>query len=250
MQPYNQLQNSKFLIRIILHLLGDFYLQTDKLAKCKNASIDETCNTCKKCKQTNKFNFKFLLIHTLIYTIPFASLFFVSNGKVVITSIVILFASHFVIDMCTCCLNKKIKHTISFLIDQFLHIAVIYFVYQTFYNSIKVDINENIIKVVLVSLLIVLPSSVLINKLLQDVFNDCVKTGIFDVGSIIGILERVLVIVFAYYNNFAAIAIIITVKTWARSNDLKDDNFRQKYLLGTLASLVLALLSFLIYKVI
>ena len=61
--------------------------------------------------------------------------------------------------------------------------------------------------------------------------------------------ERALTLIFAYFGNFAAIAIIITVKTWARSNDLKEPAFRNKYLLGTLASLVLALVTFLLYKI-
>ena len=60
--------------------------------------------------------------------------------------------------------------------------------------------------------------------------------------------ERALVLIFASFGDFAAIAIIITIKTWARSNDLKDPEFRNKYLLGTLASLVLALIAFLIYR--
>lgn len=55
--------------------------------------------------------------------------------------------------------------------------------------------------------------------------------------------------IFASFGDFAAIVIIITVKTWARSSDLKDKiDFRSKYLLGTLASLVLALIAFLIYR--
>ncbi len=238
------------IILVILHLLGDFYFQSDKLAKCKNATIDSKCKGCVKCKQTSKFNLKYLFLHTLVYIIPFASLFLLTTWKTVVQSLIILFISHFIIDMCACVINKKIKQTVAFVIDQLLHIAIIYFVCKVFSYSIELGISDNIIKWVLIILLIVSPSSVIINKLFQDVFNDSVKSGIFDAGSIIGILERVLVVIFAYYNNFATIAIIITVKTWARSNDLKKDDFRQKYLLGTLASLVLALLSFALYKII
>ena len=90
-----------------------------------------------------------------------------------------------------------------------------------------------------------------VNKLFQDLFPKSGTGEIFDVGSIIGMLERALVLMFAYFNNFAAIAIIITVKTWARSGDLRknEEDFRDKYLLGTLASLVLALIAFLIFKI-
>ena len=108
---------------------------------------------------------------------------------------------------------------------------------------------ETVIKIILVSLFIIVPSSIIVNKLFQDLFPKDEKGKIFDVGSIIGILERILVLIFACFGDFAAIAIIITVKTWARSGDLKGENdFRNKYLLGTLASLVLALIAFLIYK--
>ena len=85
---------------------------------------------------------------------------------------------------------------------------------------------------------------------MKDVFSDTVEAGLFDVGSIIGILERVLVVVFAYLGDLAVIAVIITVKTWARSKDLEDPSFRNKYLLGTLASMVLAALVFMLYKLV
>lgn len=63
------------------------------------------------------------------------------------------------------------------------------------------------------------------------------------------LFERILVLIFACFEDFAAIAIIIAIKTWARSSDLKDSTeFRNKYLLGTLSSLVLALAVFLIYR--
>ena len=51
-----------------------------------------------------------------------------------------------------------------------------------------------------------------------------------------------------FTTSITVIAIIITVKTWARTNDLKEPEFRNKYLLGTLTSLVLALIIFIVYK--
>ena len=135
---------------------------------------------------------------------------------------------------------------------------------------------EWFVKIVFAILFLLVPSSVFVNKLFQDLFThskqDKTSTNttkedeqdkasqdlstkdnqgkIFDVGSIIGMLERALVLVFAYFSDFAAIAIIITVKTWARSGDLRKnkEDFRDKYLLGTLASLVLALIAFLVFK--
>jgi hypothetical protein len=98
-------------------------------------------------------------------------------------------------------------------------------------------------------LAITVPSSVFINKVFYDLYPESGYGKIFDVGSVIGMFERILVLIFACFEDFAAIAIIITIKTWARSSDLKDSTeFRNKYLLGTLSSLVLALAVFLIYR--
>ena len=240
-----------FIILIILHLVGDFYLQTNKIAKCKNANISESCTGCIKCKRGSIFNNKFLLSHSLLYMIPFAFLFYITHWFSAIIIALIIFLSHYFIDMGSCYLNKKCKKTLVFLLDQFVHLMVLFLVYQLF------DLNTNmheyifIIKMALIILLLIMPSSVIINKLFEDVFSKTKEVGLFDVGSIIGVLERGLVLIFSCFGDFAAIAIIITVKTWARSNDLKkdDDRFRDKYLLGTLASLVLALLIFLIYNV-
>lgn len=164
--------------------------------------------------------------------------------------IAILLASHYVVDIISCCLNKKLKQTLIFIADQILHIAILFAAYKLFDFNSKFSQYEFAIKIIFATLFLIVPSSVFINKLFQDLFPETEQGKIFDVGSIIGILERVLVLIFACFGDFAAIAIIITVKTWARSSDLKDKiDFRNKYLLGTLASLVLALIAFLIYTV-
>ena len=51
---------------MILHLMGDFYLQTEKVAKCKNAKIDIDCQDCIKCKKKSFLNFKYILIHIFV----------------------------------------------------------------------------------------------------------------------------------------------------------------------------------------
>ena len=35
-----------YLLLIVLHLLGDFYLQTTKVARCKNAKKSSACGKC------------------------------------------------------------------------------------------------------------------------------------------------------------------------------------------------------------
>lgn len=235
-----------FFILIILHLLGDFYLQTAKVSKCKNAKVDSYCYDCAECKKDAKLNYKYILIHTILYLIPFIMVFFMTDGLSGLKIVLILLISHGIIDGVACFFNKKTKQTLVFLLDQFLHICIIFVICKMFVFASFFSQYVNVIKVVFVTLVLMSPCSIFINKLFEDLYPETVNNKIFDVGSVIGILERFLIIIFSYLGNFAAIAIIITVKTWARTNDLKEDDFRNKYLLGTLASFVLALVIFIV----
>lgn len=235
---------------MIMHLIGDFYLQSDKVARCKNARISDKCKDCTKCKKGSSLNFGYVVIHSLIYIIPFLLQFFMTNIKTVIVIGAVLLGSHILIDSAACWANKKAKVTVVFLIDQVVHSGVLYLICKYAGLEMLSSAYATPIKVAFIVLLLIAPCSILINKLMEDTFPGSVSVGLFDVGSIIGILERLLVVIFAYLGDLAAIAIIITVKTWARTADLKKKGFRNRYLLGTLASLVLAALVFMLYKTI
>lgn len=242
---------AKYLILIILHLLGDFYLQTSKVAQCKNARKRVECGTCEKCGDNSWMNGKYLFMHSLLYVVPFVSLYFIANGAYVTVVICVLLMTHIVIDAVSCFFNKKSKQTIVFIVDQFLHIGIIGVLSQVVVLNSQVDGQYYaMLKVIAAGLLLIMPCSITINKLFKDMYPQSEEMGMFDIGSIIGIMERILTFIFACFQSFPAIAIIITVKTWARTNDLKEPEFRNKYLLGTLTSLVLALCVFTVYTVI
>ena len=237
-----------FLLLIDLHLLGDFYLQTTKVACCKNASIGLRCGKCNKCKNTSWVNWKYLIIHSLLYIVPFGVMFFIVEPIYATITIVSLLVTHILVDAVTCYFNKKTKQTIVFIVDQTLHLAILSLITQLVTISNCVSNYLDALKVIFLCLALIMPCSLIINKLFKDIYPSTEEIGIFDVGSIIGVMERILTVVFAYFDSFPAIAIIISVKTWARANDLKEPEFRNKYLLGTLTSLVLALLIFIVYK--
>ena len=238
-----------FIVLIILHLLGDFYLQTAKIAKCKNAKINEKCNKCIKCKENSKFNSEYIFFHVLVYGIPFFTLFLMTNWVKAIITIFLIIVSHAIIDVLSCFANKMVKQTLVLIADQILHIGILFLVYKLIDFNPIFDEYIFAVKTIFTVLLLMAPCSIFISKLFEDLYYENIYNGIFDVGSIIGILERFLVIIFALFGEFAAIAIIITVKTWARTNDLKEKDFRNKYLLGTLASLVLALCCYILFEI-
>jgi hypothetical protein len=66
------------------------------------------------------------------------------------------------------------------------------------------------------------------------------------VGTTIGVLERILIVVFVLTGSEAAIGFVVAAKTLARFRLLDDRDFAEYYLLGTLASVAVALVSALI----
>ena len=61
------------------------------------------------------------------------------------------------------------------------------------------------------------------------------------VGSTIGVLERILIIVFVLTGTDVAIGFVVAAKTLARFKLLDDRAFAEYYLLGTLASVAVAI---------
>ena len=66
------------------------------------------------------------------------------------------------------------------------------------------------------------------------------------VGSTIGVLERILIVVFVLTGTDVAIGFVVAAKTLARFRLLDDRDFAEYYLLGTLASVAIAIISALI----
>ncbi|KPJ58262.1 MAG: hypothetical protein AMJ46_14430 [Latescibacteria bacterium DG_63] len=68
------------------------------------------------------------------------------------------------------------------------------------------------------------------------------KEGFVGAGAIIGILERIFTITFVLVGQYTALALVLTAKSIARFEELKDREFAEYYLIGTLSSILFALL--------
>lgn len=66
------------------------------------------------------------------------------------------------------------------------------------------------------------------------------------IGATIGVLERLLIVIFVLSGSTAAIGFVVAAKTLARFRQLDDRDFAEYYLLGTLASVAVALVSGLV----
>lgn len=68
------------------------------------------------------------------------------------------------------------------------------------------------------------------------------------VGATIGVIERLLIVTFVLARADAAIGFVIGAKTIARFRQLDDRDFAEYYLLGTLASVSIAIVSAIIAR--
>ncbi len=68
------------------------------------------------------------------------------------------------------------------------------------------------------------------------------------VGEAIGVLERLLIVTFVIIGAEAAVGFVVAAKTLARFKQLDDRGFAEYYLLGTLASVSVAIVSALIAR--
>ena len=75
---------------------------------------------------------------------------------------------------------------------------------------------------------------------------DAARPSAVRVGATIGILERLLICALVLGGAVATIGLVIAAKTLARFKQLDDREFAEYYLLGTLASVTIAVASSLI----
>lgn len=229
-------------ILLIAHFLADFTFQTTKLAQRKLNS------------------FKYLLFHILIHAVIFSlSIFPLVKLEKAVLPYIIIISSHFFIDWIRTLADKKFnKKAIifaSFIVDQILHVLILFILYFAFdLGSETTALYERIqqwpyfYKLVIYTLTFVIiwdPAAVFIKKLFSYII-DGNSSGQEEndpqAGRIIGKLERIIVSVLILCNQFGAIGFVLTAKSIARYKQLEDRNFAEKYLVGTLTACRLRLL--------
>jgi hypothetical protein len=70
-----------------------------------------------------------------------------------------------------------------------------------------------------------------------------------NVGEWIGVLERLITLTFVLTGSFTAVAFALTAQSIARFKELEDKNFAEYYLLGTSASLLVAMIAGMLVKI-
>lgn len=238
------------------HIIGDFYVQTDKMAEKKKNSI------------------KYILIHCLSYTIVMGIVFYKLSRGFVETLIIssFVFLNHLIIDLIKQkCDKKAVKYEyIIFLVDQIIQtmilLLIVYIAKQLFCFRINTDlmINDLNVKTCIVVASAVLvcwkPASIFVSlvfKIIPETIgqadqttktNEKIETEGVKIGSWIGILEREIILILGLMGQFGAIGFVLTAKSLARFKQLENKSFAEKYLVGTLLSAFIAIVCIVICK--
>lgn len=241
---------------ILGHVIGDFYVQTDKIAEKKKNSI------------------KYMLIHCLSYTIVIGIVFYILSREILETLIIssFIFLSHLIIDLFKKkCDKKVVKYEyLFFLIDQAIHIMVlllsVYIAKQQFCFQMKNELMLNGMSmrncsVVATAVLICWKPAALFVSLVFKIIpetieqanqtmkvNENIETEEVKIGSWIGVLEREIILMLGLMGQFGAIGFVLTAKSLARFKQLENKSFAEKYLVGTLLSAFIAIVCIVICK--
>lgn len=217
------------LLQIIAHTISDFYLQTDK-----------------SCADKEKSGFKSpkLYIHVLI-TFVCAWLFSFSFSFWWVALIIAV--SHLLIDAMKCYASKCKG---IFFIDQLIHLMVIVAVCYLWKSNLPdcvSGVDEKYIALLLGFLVCLKPSNIIIKEIIK-VANIKVSKGNDDnntedlpnAGKLIGIVERLLSLVFVLLGQYEAVGFIIAAKSLLRFAE--GDKAKSEYvLIGTLLSFSIAI---------
>lgn len=240
-----------YFVMLILHMLADFYIQTDSIVKKKKEKLSG------------------LFIHSLIYAvvffIPTTIISIVYRVPTFIYAALVVTISHFIIDCIKSFVENKLKDNkysmILYLADQFIHIGILYFSYVIFglekysKNVILYILNKstNLNNILIYSLMVIIllkPISIFVKKCLS-VFNvseedvDKENTNLENSGKAIGYFERILTMILILAQQYSLLGLVFTAKSIARFKDLKN-GFAERYLIGTLASFIVSLVTILV----
>lgn len=244
---------STLLTFFIGHLLGDFYFQSAALAAQKDHSIPR------------------LLQHSLMYLITMVGVTLPVFGSSLILPAFGISVGHLIIDGSKFLLVQKgllkpVQEAVIYLVDQLLHglviIGVTVYLMESslsitylpetmrFLSLLNGDITV-VLSWVLILLLVVQPCSITIKKVLNHYrpINEAVveEDGLPNAGALIGVFERIFILLMLSANQFTAIGFVLTAKSIARYNKISESpQFAEYYLLGTLLSTLLIVISYFI----
>lgn len=225
-----------FLKFVLAHIIGDFVLQTKTMVTKRKEHVG------------------YLLLHVLIHILVLV-VFFIPDLVDYGLMIAFIGISHLAIDSLKIWLEAKCpsKPLLFFCVDQLLHLSVL--VALVLYNYGMPVLEHELLfstrnMLYCIALLLVMVVSPIFLRLFfskwdkENVFKDKRQESLLDAGLIIGIMERLIIVLFIQVGFLSGIGFLLAAKSIFRFGDLtnaKDTKFTEYILVGTLASFTIAI---------
>jgi len=216
------------------HALGEFVFRGQSQAERTGASFRALCNHALR-----------LTFFQAVVILPF-SWSWASLGLVLLIGL-----SHLGVDRLTVWLDGFRTHPLGwYALDQALHLAMLTLVWWLWPGStppllpVSGDWFEPVGQIALTMAVFAFNTgggARLVAGLLERF--PVAKSAGNDQGRIIGILERLTVLTLVLWQAWGAIGFVMVAKSIARFKKLEDPDFAERYLIGTLSSILVALLS-------
>ena len=245
----NEMTGKYILLFLIGHLLGDFYFQTEKLARWKEKS------------------YAGVIVHSLEYlpammlpVLPVVSrdlalaAVCAAGLHFVIDSVKFLILKSGVKDDCRVFVADQCAHVISIAVLSYFmsgrtvavgHYALVRDIWKE--TGLQTGLQaETAARWLLAILMVHTPANIFIQKFIgshrpaepaDPAENGLIVRRNRQAGKKIGTIERLIMLIFLSVNQFAAIGFVLTAKSIARYDRIaKEKEFAEYYLLGTLVS--------------
>ncbi|MGE5494919.1 MAG: DUF3307 domain-containing protein [Burkholderiales bacterium] len=241
---------SVFALALTAHIVSDFLLQTDRMAR-KKEDIKEKGAWCA------------LLAHTaLTFVLAAAALYLRSGGWLPLAGAAFIAASHLGVDVLKGSIDIKKHRTAAFVLDQLLHLAAIaaaalivsqYADAPGYYDALKSPLAlpgwsaeaDKAVWTAATAIACVWGGAHVIRLLLSDLNIDLADASqdpkAAHAGKWIGMLERMTLIILIPLGQWAAVGLLLTAKSIARHRNLDKQNYAEYYLVGTLLSFITAI---------
>jgi len=219
-----------WLIKLILaHLLTDFVVQPTSWIESRNQKHFGSVN---------------LYLHGLATALKALLLIGIYYWWVVL----VILITHILIDGWKSYQPKETKY---FLIDQVLHLLVIFICWYIIFlnpddlvSAWDVITTKNIIVKITAYVFVSFPTGIQIGQLTRKWREQIVDaSALGNAGKWIGIIERVVILTLVFNHQYAAIGLLITAKSLLRFSEANRAEIKTEYLLiGTLISITIAIL--------
>ncbi len=225
-----------FLKLLLAHLVGDFVLQTKKLVIKRRENVF------------------YLLLHVCVHMVLLCFVFF----QDIATSwpyIACIGFTHLAIDSMKIVCEKKwpSKPVLFFLVDQFFHVlvilAVVFCIYGVPQHSLVLLTSAPSLAYIVALLLTVAVSPIFLRVFFskwnqEHVLHAKKHETLLDAGLLIGVMERLIIVLFIQVGFLSGIGFLLAAKSIFRFGDLtnaKNTKFTEYVLVGTFASFLIAI---------